>query len=314
MDEIYPILAKHFLKEASVDEENQVLKYKVANPKEYVLLQELWNKQNVQVRAFDSQKAWQELLEKREKKSSKVIPLFGNLRRIAAAAAILAATSFMALYLSSKFSNSDLVVVENTGTTIVQKELGDGSVVWLNRGATISYPKEFGDVTRDISLEGEAYFEVKKDAQHPFMVSADYSTISVLGTSFNIDTDASRTFVTVRTGKVEVALTSKEEKAILLPDQTALATKNELLTANKTESNYLSWKTGVFEFADTPLAQVVAQLNTYYEDSMVLDSSKKYNCSLSAKFNQAPLEEILEIIEVTCGLNVKKMENRYSIE
>lgn len=312
MENIYPILAKHFLKEASLDEEKEVAKFKRTNSKEYAILRSLWNNRNISVHDFDSQKAWKAVIDQRDKRAVRVIPLFGKIRNIAAAVAFLIMGTFAVLYFTNILPKSDVVLVANTDSHILEQRLADGSVVWLNRGSSIEYPKEF-KTDRDVSLHGEAFFEVAKDSVHPFVVTSDYSTVTVLGTSFNIDTNDQRTLISVQTGKVAVASTSSDEKVVLLQDQSALVSEKGLLNKNGVDPNYLSWKTGVFRFTDTPIAQVVAQLNTYYQDSLIIDSGKPFDCNLSAKFDQAPLDDIVEIIEATCGASIKKRGNGYLI-
>lgn len=313
MEDIYPILAKHFLNEASTDEEKAVTEFKRTNSKEYTLLHTLWKERNISVRDFDSQAGWKAFMAKRDSRSGRRVPLFANIRNIAAAVAFLITGTLAVLYLTDVLPKSDRVLVENTDSDIISQRLADGSVVWLNRGSSIEYPKEF-NTARDIILTGEAFFEVAKDSTHPFVVTSDYSTITVLGTSFNIDTDGQRTMISVQTGKVAVASKSSDEKVVLLPDQSALVTEKGLESKNTVDPNYLSWKTGAFKFADTPITDVVEQLNTYYRDSLTLNPAKANNCSLSASFDQAPLVEILEIIETTCGISIKKTNGGYSIE
>ncbi len=314
MEDIYPILAKHFLNEASSDEEKVILEYKNSNPKEYTLLLALWNKGEVKVHDFDSYRAWEAFNSKKSERHTKVIPLFGSIRNMAAAVAFLIMGTFAIWYLADTIGQPETVVVQNTEGTSLEKRLSDGSVVWMNQGSSISYPKEFG-YTRNIILRGEAFFEVVKDSLHPFVVTADFSTITVLGTSFNIHTDTQGTAISVKTGKVEVASLSRKETVVLLHDQSALATKDSLTTKNDVDPNYLSWKTGDFEFSDTPFAQVVTQLNTYYRDSLTLDPQKNYDCTLTAKFDRMPLRQVVEIIEATCGVSMKKAnDNSYIIQ
>lgn len=314
MEDIYPILAKHFLGQATTEEEQLITAFKQENSKEYSLLKAVWNEQDISIQEFDTQKAWAAFIAKREKKRTKVIPLFGNIRNIAAAILLLLVGIATTMYLPELLSKSNTILVENTNENILEQQLSDGSTIWLNRGASITYPEEFDSATRAVTLKGEAFFEVAEDKAHPFVVTADYSTITVLGTSFNINTTNQRTMVSVRTGKVEVVSKSGNEKAILSQNQSAVVNENDFLTSNTIDSNYLSWKTGIFEFVDTPITQVVARLNSFYQDSLSIDTSKTYNCNLSAKFDRAPLNEVLKILEVTCGVSVEKSGNLYTIK
>ncbi len=314
MEDIYPILAKHFLKDATIEEEALVAEFQRANPKEYQLLYTLWHSKNIKIHEFDPQNAWKRFVSNRSNRSAKVIPLFGNLRRTAAIAAVLIIGAFSLWYLAKVLQGPERYIVENKGNMTLEQKLDDGSVVWLNKGSSISYPKNFDGTTREIKLKGEAFFEVIEDVQHPFVVTADHSTITVLGTAFNVNSDKQHTEVTVMSGKVQVASMSKDTQIVLLPNQSTLATKEGLISRNTIDQNYLSWKTGQFEFRDTPINNVVAKLNTFYRDSLIMDPGKEHDCFLTAKFEQAPLHEVVDIIKITCGLSIKKYADHYKIE
>lgn len=314
MEDIYPILAKHFLKQTSPDEEKLVFEFRESKAKEYALLKTLWFHGTISVTDFDSRRAWEEFNVKRSERPTKIIPLSRNLRKMAAMVAFLITGALATWYVSHEWMQPKMILVENRSNTTLEQKLADGSTIWLNRGAAIFYPKKFGDKTRDVSLKGEAFFEVEKDSLHPFTVKADYSTITVLGTSFNIDTDNKHTEVTVRTGKVEVASKALDKSIVLLPDQSALATEKDLTSTRKIKPNYLAWKTGVFRFADSPITEVIEALNTYYDNRLSMAPNKVYNCNLTAQFDKAPLNEIVEIIELTCDVSVTMENDKYTIE
>ncbi|MGH2644379.1 MAG: FecR family protein, partial [Chitinophagaceae bacterium] len=108
-------------------------------------------------------------------------------------------------------------------------ELPDGTDVWLNADSKLSYNNEFNDKNRDIYLDGEAYFQVKKDASAPFTVNAGGITIKVLGTVFNVsayktDPDIQTTLIS---GKVQVSLNDDPGKKIILTPHEKLTVMNE---------------------------------------------------------------------------------------
>ncbi len=304
MDDIYQKLSKHFLGEASPDEELEIVQFKKENEKEYQALALLWKKGEISIKEFDSHKAWKIIT---AKQPGRIIPLYSHFKRVAVVAILL--MSILALYYFYAGSGShsiDIITQKNVDTKVKLVQLIDGTKVWLNKNATLSYTKGFTGNERKVSLEGEAFFEVTKNSKRPFIVSTGYSTIVVLGTSFNVNTTSFQTEVSVVTGKVKVSsLSNPENSVVILPDYTAVST-NETLTsyANK-NANYLSWKTGVFVFDNTPISQVIADVNTYYPEQISIKDSKNVACTLKAKFNQVKLSEIINVISLTCKVDIK---------
>jgi ferric-dicitrate binding protein FerR (iron transport regulator) len=136
----------------------------------------------------------------------------------------------------------------------------------------------------------------------------------VLGTSFNINSNSTQTEVTVRSGTVEVKTILNHEVAIIKQNQVAVAEQGRLTISEITNPNYLSWQSGVFEFKNTPITQVIKDLNTYYSVQLELDTMQINNCSLSARFEKSKLEEILQILETTCDCSFIKDKNRIVIK
>jgi ferric-dicitrate binding protein FerR (iron transport regulator) len=108
------------------------------------------------------------------------------------------------------------------GGAIEKLLLSDGTLVWLKPGGKLIYPAQFDGDTRQVTLEGEALFEVQKDPAHPFVIRCGDIVTRVLGTSFNIRSTAERTEVFVLTGKVSVTLERTQENVQLLPSERAV--------------------------------------------------------------------------------------------
>ena len=311
MDEIYNLLAKHFLKETNEKEEKTIAEFKEANEKEYESLEKLWNSEGIQVYDFDSAKAWKVLSDKIELAHNNKIPLYYSIRNIAAAIAVIIISTLAVIYIYNGFDFSDKILIENPHSNSKQINLDDGSTVWLSRNSSISFPRNFTDNTRDVALIGKAYFEVKKEMDIPFRVTTRNSIIAVLGTAFNINTSLTKTEISVRSGTVQVLSSSGDQTLILKANQSATVTQTEILKYDSPDRNYLSWMTGIFEFEDTPVNQVVEDLNTFYNGKISLDSTKNYTCNLTAQFNSSSIEDVVEILKTTCDLEISKLDNKY---
>lgn len=145
--------------------------------------------------------------------------------------------------------------------------LSDGTKVWLNADSELRYPINFSGDTREVFVSGEAYFEVKKQAEKPFIVKTDLGNITVLGTRFNISNypEKEQLITTLVTGKVSCNLPSGKN-IILAPNQ-QLTVNNDGSTEMKTVNAYhiTSWKDGMFLFEETRLEDILEQLARWYD-------------------------------------------------
>jgi len=315
MEDFYNILAKHFRKETSGDEEAHVKLFMKENPEEYNILRKLWGREDIVVKDYDVQKAWDKLLLKYEnQRQTKVISILPRLRRIAAIAAILIIGAVSTLYFINRSSLSDDVIVTTDKEKLPDEIiLSDGSSVWLNGNSTLTYPREFSDSVRKLELRGEAFFTVRKNTHKPFVVSTIHSDVRVLGTSFNINTVHEQTQVSVQTGKVAVNSNKTGDEVILTDDLTAVVTDDFIVSRQIENPNFLVWKTGSFVFDNTPIQQVISDLNTYYSKQLILDPESKLSCQLKAKFDRVKFEEVLEILQITCNIKIEQKNNVYVI-
>jgi len=309
MSDIYNILSKHFAGETSAEEELLIQQFKLDNPEEYETLHTFWTTKGVNLSEFDTNQAWQKVAQKAQR--PKRVFLLPNVRKVAAAAAIFILAMTGIYFYNNPTSSSE--VVQITATSQQDKvELDDGTIVYLNKEASLSFPEKFAAHKREVTLQGEAFFEVTKDSKRPFIVHTNHSDIEVLGTSFNINTLEKKTEISVTTGKVQVQSTLNNKTSTLTANQSANVTKQNLEVFPTKNNNYLSWKTGIFHFDESTLQQVVKDLNTYYENRIIL-SKKDADCLFSSTFKQRDLKEIMEIIQLSCGLQLIKNNKNYEL-
>lgn len=314
MKNIYKILEKHFQEQSSENEEKLVFQFKKENNREYLMIKQLWHSHNkIRVSDFDSQKAWMEVLARAKHEKSKPFSIYSRFKQVAAVAVIVIVGSLFTYFIAQQLNQVPAMVEV---TTLAHETdsilLADGSTVWLNHNSKLFYPKEFKGKTRNVKLEGEAYFVVAKNTQKPFKVTTQHSTITVLGTTFNINTNTQQTIIWLATGKVNIQSNFTETAINLLPNDKAIASKTGLIKSPITNPNYLSWKTGKFVFEDTPLETVINDLNRFYKKPIILLNSHPQQ-HLTACFDNAKLEDIIKIIELTCKLPIEDNNNTYEI-
>ena len=147
--------------------------------------------------------------------------------------------------------------------------LTDGSQVTLQKGSKLAFSPDFGKSdTREVTLEGVAFFNVTKDAAHPFVVKGETFSVKVLGTSFEVDENTDR--IVVETGRVEVVAGS--EKVVLTSGET-VDFKGGSLQKEVADLNSLYWKTGTLVFADKTFSEVIEEISRILEVPVQFDAS-----------------------------------------
>lgn len=208
----------------------------------------------------------------------------------------------------------------DTGNETEYRILPDGSKVTLAANSHFEYPEKFGSKRRRIILEGEAFFEVKRDMSRPFIVHTTEADVRVLGTKFNVNTreDNSATEVVVETGKVAFYLSDKTKKQYveLRKGEKALLNKTEekIVKSEAIEVGYFSHKTKTLVFEKTEMSTVVEVLNSIFGTKILLMNQDIGHCRLTATFQDQDIETILGVIGDTFGLEIKYGIDATSIE
>ncbi|SEJ66551.1 FecR family protein [Dyadobacter sp. SG02] len=231
---------------------------------------------------------------------------FGQYVRYAAAAVILLVAGVGINYFLSRHQ-SGFTLGKHTYSTInktrqVRKHVfPDGSEAWLNPGTRVTYAKEdFNDDSREVSLEGEAFFEVTHDPSRPFFVHGESVQVKVLGTSFNVRANKGEAEyeVSVVTGKVSVTA-DKGREVMLLPHQQAVfkVASGELVSEEVPEAAEKAplWQPVSLTFTDAKLGEVVKSLEEKFDVKIRLENPNLENCRVKATFDHNRLSEILEM-------------------
>lgn len=191
--------------------------------------------------------------------------------------------------------------------------LPDGSKVWLNAGSSLKYPARFGGRERMVALQGEAYFEVESDKEHPFVVKTEKLTVKATGTAFNVNAYApdSITAVTLVNGKVAITLSTNKTVALSPGEKIDYNRATSLYSVNKTSTDkWCSWKDGVLIFRDDPLEYVFKRLGQTYNVEFILKDAALGKYSYKATFEGESLNEILRLLEMSAPIRCKEISNR----
>jgi len=186
--------------------------------------------------------------------------------------------------------------------------LEDGSKIHLNASSKLVYPRSFSKKNeRRVTLAGEAFFEIAKNPEMAFIISAEGAEVKVLGTSFNVIAEDENVEVFVETGKVQLSeFNNPGNKLILKKGDFGILQQNELKKSFLSDENYLSWKTRQMVFKEMELKKVAKVIDRTYQVQISFDDPEIMNLRLTSTFDHEPLDIILESLCLTFNLEFEK--------
>jgi transmembrane sensor len=224
--------------------------------------------------------------------------------KIAASLIIVSVIGFGAWRFSS--DANDLVTYASNGTTL-KVSLPDGSLVWLKGKSSLETPAVFAANTRNVTLHGEALFEVAKDARHPFIIQCGPATTTVLGTSFNLKASADRVELTVLTGKVSFTSVKDIHGKVVRPNEraiydaaTSLISKQTLADDEKKAATDGTQYDMIFN--DVPLETVVRRIEEKFDVTVSFSNDDLPKCLIRGNFSDQSLSNTLDMIGQALGL------------
>ncbi|MGV3538830.1 MAG: FecR family protein [Rufibacter sp.] len=320
----WDLTAKHLSGTSTPEEEGELtawLQEDAQNQHQFEEQRRLWQISEKQPKnAFSPQAGWQEFLQRVQAEQQKVTTTqqksYGWLR-VAAGFAVLLVSVFLVRYFL--FSNAEIIVV---AATEAKREvvLPDSSHVWLNQGSQLSYTSDFNEENRQVTLQGEGYFEVQHNPAKPFTVTASKTQTQVLGTTFQVSAQEPELVeVVLFTGKVAFQAQGNPEKAVTLePGQKALfsASAGTITVSPNEDENALAWKEEKLVFKNTPLAQVAQTLKRFYGITLTFENPALAQCHFTGTFKNKPkLEEVLLVMTRTLQLSYLQVQpNVYQIK
>lgn len=197
----------------------------------------------------------------------------------------------------------------------------DGTTITLNSGSRLKYPARFENDCREVFLEGEAYFDVKRDPNRPFIVHSENLSTTVLGTKFNVSAFPEEKTISVSLveGKVKVVKNEKgknDEMAVLEPKQQfRYDKKTNVSSFEKFDSlNVVGWIDNIFKFDDEPLGKVLSQFKRSFDVEFELADESLANRIISAKFENSSLWTVTEVIKKLTGLESKFIKENNEVK
>lgn len=189
--------------------------------------------------------------------------------------------------------------------------LPDGSEVWLNAASSLRYPVSFHNKERVVELSGEAYFEVKQAATHPFRVkTVEGNEIRVLGTGFNVNAYTNEAAVTTTLLHGSIQVVSARQQLLLKPGQQAAIADATISLQPADTSQVVAWKEGMFQFDNTGIQQVMNQLERWYDIKVIYENGIpdiRFGGKMERDLDLRSVLRILEISNVHYRLEERKL-------
>ena len=270
-----------------------------------------------EIEGVDSRSAYFKV-QNRIKKEGRYMLFVSSLSRIAAVLFIpLLIASGVLIYRQLNLKeNQQFAMQEITSPTGVRSQivLPDGSNVWLNAESTIKFKVPFDQKNRNVSLSGEAYFDVQKNPSVPFIVSSGGVNVRVLGTLFNYRAFEGENNIEIVLAEGKVSLNTNGEKrtneVIMKPGDRAVFDKTSNLTrvTNEKIEKYIAWHDGKLVFDETLMPEVAIQIGRWFGVDVVIADPKINNYRITTTFDNESLHQVLELLRLSSPIEIKYIQ------
>jgi ferric-dicitrate binding protein FerR (iron transport regulator) len=216
------------------------------------------------------------------------------------------------------FSSEEMAEVTVPYGEQVQVVLQDGTIVQLNSGSRLQYPKSFGLFSRNVKLIGEGYFSVAKEIGRPFIVNLNEIKVKVTGTHFNVKaySEDEKIRVALEEGSVNIADKRNIIYSLKVGQSAEYDKESGICTISKVPDMtlYTAWRTKSLNFYRTPLRDIIKTLERQYEVQFNVNDSAILDCRFSISTSKINLDEVLNDLEKVSKVKFKlNNENKYTI-
>jgi ferric-dicitrate binding protein FerR (iron transport regulator) len=264
----------------------------------------------------ESKKSYESFI--RKKRQRRTLSVFLKMTGYAAAVALIFLCSYwFAMNQVQPSDDKKLVSLHVPAGQRLRFTLEDGTSVWLNSRSTLSYPVSFAENERRVVVEGEAFFEVTKDTERPFIVSSQNVEMKVLGTTFNVYSYPETGII--RTSLLEGSLLvyykdEKKKNTLLHPNEQVTFQNGGMDVEQISDKGYFLWRDGIYSFYNEPLDNILRKLELYFDIEIVVKDPTIYTWEYTGKFRQRDgIDEILRIINKIHKFKIKKEEENNRI-
>jgi len=274
---------------------------------------------DIQMRMFENlhNKINEDKLSGNENNRKKKPSVISKVVRYVAAACLLLLVGVGSYFVAEKtlFSTKEFIVSVDKGQK-ANLTLPDGTLVWLNSASRIKYDNSYNNRERRIILEGEAYFEVAKDKDKRFVITANNIDVEALGTSFNVKSYLSEKDITVTLVEGKLRVSDEMSETYMRPNERVTYNKQTGVFDKKNTydvSNIAAWRDNELAFYGETLEEIGAVLSRIYNIDIVFTSESAKRYSFSGVIRNNSLGNVLEIIGMTAPIKYKMYNDTIEI-
>ncbi len=244
----------------------------------------------------------------------RAVPSF-LLRAVKYAAIILLALFVSGIAYYYFRGNVQFIEVASGTGEIKEIELPDGSKAWLNAQSSVSYPEQFKGERREVTMDGEVYFKVKRDEEHPFIVHAGHIQVKVLGTTFLVSNYANEPVINtyLAKGSIELELEELKKTMRLVPGDKVSYDRKTLVVTKVNDPHWEldSWRFGKLSFYNESLFEIARKLERKFGKEIHIPDEHIGNMKYTADFEAEDLEQILKFFSEGSHIKYIRTENGY---
>lgn len=316
-------IGKYLAKDRTKSAKREIESWLKEDPRNQSIFDELKNEENLaetleELEQYNAGMAWKMLVQKALLKQKE--RMISRWKIAAVIILLLGLGGATAQFIFNRNTHSPLSALNTTVKTergqTSKVILPDSSIVYLNSATELVYSNNFLVENRSVTVKGEAYFKVTKDPEHPFLVNCDEVQVKVLGTEFNVRTDADEHLVDVilDQGRVELQhVRAKFESTFMTPGERAQFNENNnhLEIGSVDSYKFTSWKDGILIFEDEPMREVFKKLESWYDVDIEIRDNRIYDLKFNATIMDESLEDLFALMKYSCNI---KYEINYSRE
>ena len=293
------LLQKYIVGDATQEEKEVVASWidaDEANMKEYLALRKLyvftlWNKDQIQASSAVSHS------------NKSPFPFFREALKIAAVFIFAFLMAYFCIYYSQTArQKSVLQTIYVPAGQHAEITLADGTHVWLNAKTKFSFPTNFEVSNRNVSLDGEAYFNVTHDSKRPFIVKAGKYSVQVYGTEFNVNAYSGKSIfeTALLKGSVRVEEINKRTNSLMLQPGYKVAVENDRFVKSPiTQYSYFKWKEGLICFDDNTIGEMLNKMELYFDVHFIIKNTHIINQRYTGKFRgNDGVEQVLKTLQL----------------
>lgn len=325
-DDILALISRNLIGLADSNEKERLrrwIEYSDENKLFFEKVSNIWDlsDQTIDVSKINVEEALRKV-QKRALRESPISVLWHSWQKIAAIIIIpLLLGTNLWFYQKSKRINpkSDDVIYNEVFAafgTRTSLRLADSTLVWLNAGSSLKYPDKFSSNDCKVFLRGEAYFDVRKKSDIPFIVQTSTLQVEATGTKFNVQEYSSDYIseVALVSGKIFVNELNNENKINLIaelhPNQRLIFNRQskERQIIDEDTYRFIAWKDGKLIFRNDPLEEVVKKLSMMFNVDIEVQGNELKNYRYRATFEDESLEEILKLLKLSSPINFREIK------